>query len=643
MVQASALVVLLLMPGLEPAQSERLDNGLRIVVVEDHALPLVSVQLWFHVGSADDPRGRPGLCHVARTLLERSSDAHERLRAAGLRCEARTLRDASCFAVVLPPDFLRCVLPLAAEYLSPPTVTPEGLRAALAAARTSDTPEDPLLAALFPGHPYDHRPEFVAPGLGDVAPAEVEAFLRRWFVPANATVVIVGDVAPAEALALARRNFGQAPWAEPPRRRAARLPPAERQRISAPGASRRVEFAWLAPPAGMFESAALDVLLHRLCNPIDGPLARRLASLGWSPPGWRHEVWRDAGVVTLSLARSDEQDAARVEQIEQVVRAELEAATRAVPAEIAFNRARALARRDALRRHAAFGERAGRIGWYAVVTGNPQLADAGGEFASAVAVADMQAAARALLGARMVAVTGALASTATAAPTMATVQTRSEHAGPDCLAVPPRVRPPGETLRRQVGREVELVLCDAPGLSPASVRTLVISAGESTTQVPENLLENDSPRHSAVQLQDYLTYHGLDLSVRRENSRLSGLDGRGDGALAPQMIELQAEWLRPHAVPAAGIRIVVVGDVAPEAVIAAAELTWRGWAGTVAGSLERASGQSATPTMVPEPGTAGYVAHLLSLDSAAAIADRLEAGQADPWQPHPPPTSGASP
>src|SRR4030042_701227 len=62
----------------------------------------------------------------------------------------------------------------------------------------------------------------------------------------------------------------------------------------------------VTPPAGAVENSGIDILMHRLCNPVDGPLYRRLLDAGCLPPRWRHETWREAGLLVLAVDPSDE-------------------------------------------------------------------------------------------------------------------------------------------------------------------------------------------------------------------------------------------------------------------------------------------------------------------------------------------------
>ena len=161
MLTACLAVIALGQPFAAQPRMERLDNGLRVAIVRDHTLPLVSVQLWYRVGSAFDDPKNPGLCHVTRTILEHRDDAALRLGAAGVRFESRTLRDGCCFASVLPPNFLEDALQIEAERMRPLRTTPEMLAGGLAAAARDYglQPDDPdklaerqMLAAMFPKH-----------------------------------------------------------------------------------------------------------------------------------------------------------------------------------------------------------------------------------------------------------------------------------------------------------------------------------------------------------------------------------------------------------------------------------------------------------------------------------------------------------
>jgi len=566
--------------GLGAPEFQRLPNGLRLAVIEDHSLPLVSVQVWYRVGSAVDDPQHPGLCHIARTVLENRHDAALRLRAAGVRTDAGTLRDACFFHSVLPPQLLTWVLGIEAERMQPAATTAEELRLAVAAAarssgsRTAGQPptvERQLLAALFPDHPYMHPPELVAESWRDAHPAEVDEFLRRRFTPANATLLIVGDIQTSTALELARQHFDSLPRSEAERPPDVRRPGSETIRLSPVAAEvAGLDMAWLAPSATAADSLAVSVLMQRLCNPADGPLYRRLSELGCLAPRWRHERWRSAGLVSLHIDWVCEEppaDGPTPQRVENIVREELRRAVEAVPTEIELGRARSLAARDLHRLRAAFGDRALSLGWQEHVAGDILRADFDIPYVERLTVGQLQRAAAELLETRTVILPRVVATDSTAAASApspalpaplpgAPPQQLDTAAALDLLATAVRNAPesrspraPGYSTRVEISPQVAVTVWRLPGLEWATVRT-ALRTPRPHRYLPAVLLAVGSTKRSVAEYREYLSFRGLDMFPVGDLS-LPGLSSTGRAALAPQMIELQADLVRsPDARPA---------------------------------------------------------------------------------------------
>ncbi len=553
------LLSLLVLPqAIEPPpRFERLENGLRVAIVEEHALPLVSVQLWYRVGSASDAIEQPGLCHVTRTILEHRDDAALKLRAAGVRFESRTLRDACYFSSVLPPNFLEYVLDIEAARMRPLAVTPEMTRRGVNAATyrtayrsglraTRDFESDrmrALLAAMFPDHPYRHPPELVAQSLADLSAEEVNEYLERWFVPGNATLFVFGDVSTVRALDLVRERLGKLEWAEPPRRAAPGRLESEmiRRELPEKGTARAL-IAWQTPPLGYFENAAIDVLMHGLLNEFDGPLyeAMRKAGLRTFTPQWSRHAWRDAGLLiigpayypTASPASETEKHASTPVRVAaeyvRLVELALTDAESRIPSEIAHNRARALAGRDVSQRLLALGDRAREQARHELLGGDLLLT----EFLIArirhVGVSDVQAAARLLNRSRRVVI-----DTVADLPTADQTESLSPLIQP-LLAVEPRHLDATNVLallrehtqaapkpitpskhprieRASLGDRIPITACKIPGMPRAVValvnrnssesrRVLIVDARQPALQQPPHVLER---------MLDYSAYHGV--------------------------------------------------------------------------------------------------------------------------------------
>lgn len=407
-----------------PPRFERLDNGLRVVVVEDHTLPLVSVQIWYRVGSAQDPLDKPGLAAVCRAILEHRDDAALRLRAAGVRFESRTLRDACYFSSLLPPNFVEYVLDVEAERMRPDALSAEQVERGLAAAawQYADQPDHEdirhLLAAMFPDHPYQHPPGFVTDSLKGLSAAAANEFLKRWFVTGNATLVVVGGVSTVRVLEQVRERFGKLPPAKPPRQTEPQRLEAKtiRLRLAGKPGGAALHVAWRTPPLGHFENAAIDVLMHRLLNPIDGSLLKRLRAAGYpqSQVVWRRWAARHGGLLWLQLAFAPKgpgspASGGSLPEIEQVldswmreIEAALAEAETRVSDELVHNRARGLATRDVRQRRVALPDRAKALAEYELVAGDLLLAEYSVPRIRQVAVPEVQAAATLLNGSRRV-------------------------------------------------------------------------------------------------------------------------------------------------------------------------------------------------------------------------------------------------
>jgi len=569
---------------------ERLDNGLRIVILEDHTLPLASVQLCYAVGSACDPPGKPGLCSVARALLEHRDDAALRLRAAGIRFDSRTLRDACCFASVLPPNLLQYALEIEATRMEPVSVTAEAVTRALhaAALRSAEQVERSdhqvmrhVLGVMFPEHPYRHPPEFTAESLEKLTPTEIDAFLQRWFVSGNATLLVIGDVSTVQVLEQVRRRFGKLEWTEPPRR-AQPQPPANETIRSCAALPRRegIAIAWLTSPLGYFQNAALDVLMEHLCNPIDGPLCRALEQIGAASPHWSRHAWRDAGILLLSV----DGRAVTPQAIERAVLAELTAAAERVPDELAHNRARALAEQRAWLRRAALPQRAALLAAYQMVAGDILLAQFDAAGARGVGVGDLQAAAAALSSTRRVVVDFRSAVRSPSSPradplTPALAADRQKAADIDHLlarvaainaTTPPIVQPlntPAVTVS-STGRAV-VKCCRLATLEQTVALSIRHAGGGRRRSLLSAPTIRDKPPGGPLwdRWRDYASYHGI----------LYRMPDTGDAAGIPCWLEperlaaslewqarlLQAPWLgqEAHAGARNQIEIIVVGDV----------------------------------------------------------------------------------
>lgn len=494
----------------------KLDNGLRIAVMPDHARPLVSAQVWYRIGSVDDDPNRPGLCHLARMLVEQREPTAGN---AGLTFESRTLHDACVFHWIAPQDRFTEVLECEARRMRPRTATRGDIEAAFdLATQPTESPPDLI---PFADHPYARSPTRVDSALRDTTPERMNEYLGRWFVPGNAWIVLAGAIDPNAAVDAVRWEFGGIPWADTPRRAPAPALRIDTRRIEQHDARLAgVDFVWPAHGAAAVENASIDVLMHYLTNPVDGPLAQLALRLGDTLPHWGRRAWREGGIVTLSF-----DEVRDVDTLRDAVRAALADVAAHLPDPVAFDRARALAARDERLRRLDFKAWALSLGYAEVVGGDMRSTSAGPERVRVGGAAGFNAAARRLQEANM-------------------AELRRLRAGP--LDPAPRenerlsTEPPSVTA--QGGQaNVTTIVSPGPGGDLAIVRTFW-RQGTGEAAAVAGLMVLGSQRWSVDQYREYLTYRGIDLFPIAGPAGV-GLESRGPRDALAAMLEMQRDLL----------------------------------------------------------------------------------------------------
>jgi len=216
-------------------QSFVLQNGLRVYMVEDHQAPVASVNVWYHVGSKDERPGRTGFAHLFEHLMfqgtsnvlpEQFSDYV--VRAGGVD-NAYTTEDATVFWETIPSNQLPVSLWLEADRMRNLQITDAVFKNEREVVKEErrmkfDNPPygtviEKLYEAAFTVHPYRHMTIGSMEDLDRASLADIRSFYDTYYVPNNATLVIVGDIASGEAAALVRKYFDRLPRGAPIERR----------------------------------------------------------------------------------------------------------------------------------------------------------------------------------------------------------------------------------------------------------------------------------------------------------------------------------------------------------------------------------------------------------------------------------------
>jgi zinc protease len=273
-----------------------LDNGMKVLVKEDHRAPIAVSQVWYKVGSSYEHHGITGVSHVLEHMMFKGTERHppgefSRIIAAnGGRENAFTGRDYTAYFQTLSKDRLevsfeleadrmRNLLLPAEEFAKEVEVVKEERRM-----RTEDQPTsltyEQFTAAAYRSSPYRNP---IIGWMNDLDNMEVEDlrdWYRRWYAPNNATLVVVGDVEPEAVLTLAKKHFGplKPENLRPPK------PPREpkqlglaRIEVKAPARQPYLIMGYKSPVLGQVDQAWEAYALEMLVAILDGGDSARLA------------------------------------------------------------------------------------------------------------------------------------------------------------------------------------------------------------------------------------------------------------------------------------------------------------------------------------------------------------------------------
>jgi zinc protease len=221
-------------------QEITLDNGLRVVTMEDFSSPIVAVHVWYHVGSKNEDPNRQGFAHMFEHMMFRGTevlgpeDHFKLIRGVGGTNNGFTSFDYTAYVNSVPSNQLELALWLEAERMMFLDISQEGFeteRNVVAEERRQNylnvpygTVPERILPVVCKKHPYRWLPIGKIAHLEAAALDELRHFWDTYYVPANATLVIVGAVPHEEAREAARRYFGWMPKLQEPPQVAVREP-----------------------------------------------------------------------------------------------------------------------------------------------------------------------------------------------------------------------------------------------------------------------------------------------------------------------------------------------------------------------------------------------------------------------------------
>jgi zinc protease len=259
-----------------------LPNGLDVLIHEDHALPIVAVNVWYHVGSKNEIPGRTGFAHLFEHLMFEGSEHYDRgyfhpLQEAGAALNGSTNADRTNYWEVVPGNALDLALWMESDrmgYLLPALTEAKfaNQREVVLNERRQNYENRPyglagmaIVSALYPAdHPYHWLTIGEAADIQAAHIDDVRAFFQRYYHPGNASLALAGDIDQETGLALAERYFAEIAGGEKPARIdvQAPAPPAEdvrlvlEDRVELP----RLYLAWHSPALFADGDAELDLV-----------------------------------------------------------------------------------------------------------------------------------------------------------------------------------------------------------------------------------------------------------------------------------------------------------------------------------------------------------------------------------------------
>jgi len=377
-------------------ESYTLPNGLQVILAEDHRLPIIGVDLWYHVGPVKERAGRTGFAHLFEHMMFEGSKhvgekAHFKyLEAAGASgINGTTSFDRTNYFETVPSNQLELALWLESDRMGflLDTLDRQKLtnqRDVVRNERRQSVENQPygvvdeaLVHELFPkDHPYHAD---VIGSHADVEAARLEdvrQFFKQYYAPNNATIAIAGDIDKAKTKALLEKYFGPIPKGpEVPKVDVVTPPITSERRLTVTDAVQlpKVELAWLTPQAFMPGDADADVASYILGGAKSSRLYRKLVyeqQIAQSTDCYNQSQALQSWTTCELIARPG----VTAEQLEKAANEIIDEFLQSGPAQAEIDRARNTTEASkfrGLQRVGGFGGVADTLNYYNQYTGDP--------------------------------------------------------------------------------------------------------------------------------------------------------------------------------------------------------------------------------------------------------------------------------
>jgi zinc protease len=291
------LLLLATAAGAGPTHEYRLDNGLKVIVREDHRAPVATVQVWYRVGSSHEPDGSTGISHVLEHMMFKGTPNYgpgeysRILSANGAEENAFTSRDYTGYYATLANDRIELAMELEADRMRHLLLLPDEFAKEVEVVkeerrlRTEDRPtaltNEQFNAVAYRVLPYRNPIIGWMSDLEQMTADDLRAWYQRWYAPNNAILVVAGDVDPRQVLALAQKHFGPLQPQDPPVMRASREPEPRgttRVTVRAPARQPYLLMGYKTPVVGQADETWEPYALEVLASVLDGGDSARFSA-----------------------------------------------------------------------------------------------------------------------------------------------------------------------------------------------------------------------------------------------------------------------------------------------------------------------------------------------------------------------------
>jgi len=290
------LLALLMVGSAQAAVTDvTLDNGLRVIVQEDHRAPVMVSQVWYRAGSMDEFNGTTGVAHVLEHMMFRGTktvppgEFSKRIAAAGGRENAFTNRDHTAYFQQMQKDRLELAMQLESDRMANLVIRDDLFAKEMQVVmeerrlRTDDQPQsvvyERLMATAYQESPYRRPVIGWMDDLQHMTAQDARDWYARWYVPNNATLVVAGDVKSDDVIAMAKRYFGVIPARALPVRKPQDEPAQigeKRVVVKVPAKVPYLLMTWHAPILKDWEKDTAPYALQILAGVLSGNDSARL-------------------------------------------------------------------------------------------------------------------------------------------------------------------------------------------------------------------------------------------------------------------------------------------------------------------------------------------------------------------------------